>query len=61
MKIFCWETPQGTILDSILFVKIISDINEEVKESIVGCFAEDTKVSKMIGLENQGKCKKTWM
>lgn len=31
---------------------MISDIDKEVKKSIVWCFADDTRLSKMIGSED---------
>ena len=40
--------PQGTVLAAILFIIMISDIDENVKACIVRCFADDTKVSKKI-------------
>ena len=40
--------PQGTVLAAILFVIMIADIDEKVKECIVRCFADDTRVSKRI-------------
>ena len=43
--------PQGTVLAAILFIIMISDIDDKVKESIVRCFADDTRVSKKIEKE----------
>ncbi|CAL4151290.1 unnamed protein product, partial [Meganyctiphanes norvegica] len=43
--------PQGTVLAAILFVIMISDIDEEVLHSIVGSYADDTRVSKRINSE----------
>ena len=40
--------PQGTVLAAILFIIMISDIDEKIKEAIVRCFADDTRVSKQI-------------
>ena len=40
--------PQGTVLASILFIIMISDIDEELKNSISRLFADDTKVSAKI-------------
>merc|ERR1712215_430811 len=37
--------PQGTVLAAILFVIMISDIDEDVKLSIIRCFADDTRVN----------------
>ena len=44
--------PQGTVLAAILFVIMISDIDENVKKCIVRSFADDTRVNKKIGNEN---------
>ena len=43
--------PQGTVLAAILFVIMISDIDENVKACIVRSFADDTRVSKKISSE----------
>ena len=40
--------PQGTVLAAILFVIMISDIDENVKMCILRSFADDTRVSKKI-------------
>merc|ERR1719309_960275 len=40
--------PQGTVLASILFIIMISDIDESLKSSIVRLFADDTRVSAKI-------------
>merc|ERR1712121_52988 len=40
--------PQGTVLAAILFVIIISDIDEDVKMCIIRCFADDTRINKEI-------------
>merc|ERR1712121_383806 len=40
--------PQGTVLTAILFVIMISDIDEDVKMCIIRCFADDTRVNKKI-------------
>ena len=47
--------PQGTVLAAILFLIMISDIDEKVKESILRCFADDTRVSKVISNINDQK------
>ena len=44
--------PQGTVLAAMLFVIMISDIDENVKECIVRSFADDTRVNKKISNEN---------
>ena len=44
--------PQGTVLAAILFVIMISDIDENVKECIVRSFADDTRVNKKISNNN---------
>ena len=40
--------PQGTVLAAILFLIMISDIDENVKHCIVRSFADDTRVSKKV-------------
>ena len=40
--------PQGTVLAAILFIIMIADIDEKIKECMVRCFADDTRVSKKI-------------
>merc|ERR1712215_365877 len=40
--------PQGTVLAAILFVIMISDIDEDVKICIIRCFADGTRVNKKI-------------
>ena len=51
--------PQGTVLAAILFVIMISDIDENVKECIVRSFADDTRVNKKIStIEIEKLCKK---
>ena len=37
--------PQGTVLASILFIIMISDIDENIRNSISRLFADDTKIS----------------
>ena len=44
--------PQGTVLAALLCIIMIADIDEKVKESIVRCFADDTRVSKKIEKED---------
>merc|ERR1712120_73290 len=40
--------PQGAVLAAILFVIMISDIDENVKMGIIRCFADDTRVNRKI-------------
>ena len=47
--------PQGTVLAAILFVIMISDIDENAKRSIVRSFADDTRTSKTINNSNDIK------
>ena len=47
--------PQGTVLAAILFIIMISDIDEKIKQCIVRCFTDDTKVSNKIKTENDKK------
>ena len=43
--------PQGTVLAALLFIIMISDIDQDIKKCIVRCFADDTRVSKKIEKE----------
>ena len=36
--------PQGTVLAAILFLIMIGDIDEEIINCIVSCFADDTRI-----------------
>ena len=47
--------PQGTVLAAILFVIMISDIDENVKRSIVRSFADNTRTNKKINNPNDIK------
>ncbi len=38
--------PQGTVLAAVLFIIMISDIDENVLKCMVRSFADDTRVSK---------------
>ena len=40
--------PQGTVMAAILFTIMISDIDEDVRQCIVRCFADDTRINKRI-------------
>ena len=40
--------PQGTVLAAVLFIIMIADIDEKVRNSIVRSFADDTRISKKI-------------
>ena len=44
--------PQGTVLAAILFVIMISDIDENVKKCIIRSFADDTRVNNKISSES---------
>ena len=43
--------PQETVLASIFFIIMISDIDENLRNSIIRLFADDTKVSAKIRTE----------
>ena len=47
--------PQGTVLASILFIIMISDIDESLKSSIVRLFADDTRMSAKIRTKEDEK------
>ena len=51
MIIIISGVPQGTVLGPILFLIFINDIAHCVSDSIIRCFADDTRVSKAIGCE----------
>lgn len=40
--------PQGTVLGPLLFILLMGDIDEEVKDSVVSSFADDTNISRPI-------------
>ena len=40
--------PQGTVLPAVLFVIMISDIDEKVVNCVVRSFADDKRINKMI-------------
>ena len=44
--------PQGTVLAAILFVIMISDIDDNVKKCIVRSFADDIRVNIKINSDN---------
>lgn len=46
-----YQESQGTVLTSLLFIMIV-DVDQEVKESVVRCFTDDTRASKMKGSED---------
>ena len=47
--------PQGTVLAAILFIIMISDIDKEVRRSVIRCFADDTRNSLKIRTEEDKK------
>ena len=43
--------PQGSVLGPFIFLQHISDINNEIADSRVSCFAVDTRI--IIGIKDQ--------
>ncbi|CAL4162025.1 unnamed protein product, partial [Meganyctiphanes norvegica] len=47
--------PQGTVLAAILFIIMISDIDEDIIRCIVRCFADDTRINMKVKTEEDKK------
>ena len=43
--------PQGSVLGHLLFLIHISDINYEIAEATVSCFADDTRI--LLGIKDE--------
>ena len=48
--------PQGTVLGPILFILFINDMHLCIKDSTVRLFADDSRILKSIGCEEETKC-----
>ena len=51
------SVPQGLVLENLLFLIQISDINYEISDSTVSCFADDTRILMGIKVEEDTQMK----
>ena len=43
--------PQRSVLGTLIFLKHLSDINDEIADSTVSCFADDTRI--LLGMKDE--------
>ena len=47
--------PQGSVLGPLIFLILIGDINKDVNEAFLSSFADDTRIGRQIGSQNDSE------
>ena len=47
--------PQGSVLGPLIFIILIGDINKDVNEAFLSSFADDTRIGRQIGSQNDSE------
>ena len=47
--------PQGSVLSTLIFLILIGDINKDVNEAFLTSFADDTRIGRQIGSQNDSE------